>query len=97
MTQITSFTVIGDTDDGANFDITIPTLSSYLQSDNTATFAIYISAQTGGNWLAWRSSETGTSITAPLLSYTTLPEPSTLALGAIGLLVLNGYRRRRKP
>lgn len=95
MTQIgVNFTVIGDTDDGRTYEFSIATLSSFLQSDNTATFAIFVASQVGGNWLDWYSSETGSATTAPLLTYT-VPEPSTLLLAGLGLLGSLGFRRRR--
>lgn len=91
MTQIgDDFTVTGDTDDGKNYQFSISTMSSFLQADNTATFAIYTFSRTGGNWLDWKSSETGTDTTAPLLTYTVttaIPEPNTFGLLLIGLAV----------
>ncbi len=83
---------------GTMFSVTLPTLSSFLQADNTVTIGIAATNNSNATPIfRYLSSETGTTTgqtgTAPRLSFEVIPEPASMALLGLGGLMFLSRRR----
>src|SRR5262249_18752286 len=85
-----NFSFDGATNGIASYILTLsPTLSSDILAGGTASLRMFADDSTVS--YLFDSRNFGTSSARPLLSITAIPEPSALAIGALGLCVF-GYR-----
>ena len=96
--------LLGETDSipastaaGTQYQFTISTLSTYLQSDNTITvIAISSNQPDPGPAFNFASSENATEAWRPTLEFTAIPEPSSAALIGIAGFIAVALRSRNR-
>jgi hypothetical protein len=89
--------IAASTSAGTAYQFTIPMLSTFLQPDDTLTVIAISSFQPDpGPTLAIASSENATAAWRPSLTFTAVPEPSSLMLSLLGFTgLLTAIRRHR--
>ncbi|WAC20358.1 PEP-CTERM sorting domain-containing protein [Luteolibacter sp. SL250] len=92
VTEVGTFDITNGTAVGGTFQVTLGNWNNFVQADGTLTLISVVYAQTaGGSNMSLGASEHRTTAYRPTLTF--VPEPSTMALTALGALPL--LRRRR--